>query len=160
MLCFVQLLAGRERSFVEVNKAAPAIATGDIEIQAKPEVVWDVLADIDNWPSWNPDVKEAKLTGGLKEGSVFRWKAGPGTITSTLEQVERPREIGWSGKTMGIIAVHVYRLEPLGDGTKVHSEESFDGLIARVLKGPTRGTLQKGLDGGLASLKREAERRA
>jgi len=32
---------------VEVNKAAPAIATGDIEIRAKPEVVWDVLADID-----------------------------------------------------------------------------------------------------------------
>jgi len=144
---------------VEVNKAAPAVATGDIEIRAKPEVVWDVLADIDGWPSWNTDVKEAKLTGGLSVGSVFRWKAGPRMITSTLEQVEAPREIGWSGQTMGIIAVHVYRLVPLGDGTKVHSEESFDGLIARLLKGPTRKNLQKRLDGGLASLKKEAERR-
>jgi hypothetical protein len=144
---------------VEVNSAAPAIATGDIEIQAKPETVWDVLADIDNWPSWNPDVKEAKLTGGLKVGSSFRWKAGPGTITSSLEQVDRPREIGWSGRTMGIIAVHVYRLEPRGEGTRVHTEESFDGLIARLLKGPTRRTLKKGIDGGLASLKAEAERR-
>jgi hypothetical protein len=144
---------------VEVNSAAPAIATGDIEIQAKPESVWDVLADIDNWPSWNPDVKEAKLTGGLKVGSSFRWKAGPGTITSTLEQVDRPREIGWAGRTMGIIAVHVYRLESSGEGTMVHTEESFDGLIARLLKGPTRRTLQKGIDGGLASLKAEAERR-
>ena len=145
---------------MEVNKAAPAIATGDIEIRAKPEVVWEVLADIDSWPSWNPDVKEAKLTDGLKVGSVFRWKAGPGTITSTLEQVEPPREIGWSGRTMGIIAVHVYRLEPHGAGTKVHSEESFDGLIARLLKASTRKTLQKGLDRGLARLKKEAERRA
>ena len=144
---------------MEVNSAAPAIATGDIEIQAKPETVWDVLADIDNWPSWNPDVKEAKLTGGLKVGSVFRWKAGPGTITSSLEQVDRPREIGWSGRTMGIIAVHVYRLESSGEGTKVRTEESFDGLIARLLKGPTRRTLQKGINGGLASLKAEAERR-
>jgi len=145
---------------VEVNKDAPVIATGDIEIRAKPEVVWEVLADIDSWPSWNPDVKEAKLTGGLRVGSVFKWKAGTGTITSTLEQVEPLREIGWSGRTMGIIAVHVYKLEPHGDGTRVHSEESFDGLIARLLKGPTRGTLQKGLDGGLASLKKEAERRS
>jgi len=145
---------------VEVNKAAPAIATGQIDIRATPEVVWGVLADIDNWPNWNPDVKEAKLTGGLKVGSIFRWKSGPGTITSTLEEVESPREIGWSGRSMGVIAVHVHRLEPSGEGTKVHAEESFDGLMARVFKGAARKTLQKGIDGILASLKKEAERRA
>lgn len=66
---------------MEVNKAAAAIASGEIEIRAEPEAVWDVLADIDNWPRWNPDVKEAKLMGGLRESSVFRWKAGLGTIT-------------------------------------------------------------------------------
>ena len=145
---------------MEVNKAAPAIATGQIDIRAKPEVVWAVLADIDNWPNWNPDIKEAKLTGGLKVGSVFRWKSGPGTITSTLEEVEPPREIGWSGRSMGIIAVHVHRLEPSAEGTRVHAEESFDGLMVRVFKGAARKTLQKGIDGGLASLKKEAERRA
>jgi len=145
---------------VEVNKAAPAIATGQIDIRAKPEVVWDVLADIDNWPNWNPAIKEAKLTGGLKVGSVFRWKSGPGTITSTFEEVEAPREIGWSGRSMGIIAVHVHRLEPTAEGTKVYAEESFDGLMVRVFKGASRKTLQNGIDGGLASLKKEAERRA
>jgi hypothetical protein len=144
---------------VEVNKAAPAIATGQIDIRAKPEVVWGVLTDIDNWPSWNPDIKEAKLTGGLKVGSVFRWKSGPGTITSTLEEVEPRREIGWSGMSMGIIAVHVYRLEPSAEGTRVRAEESFDGLMVRVFKGAARKTLQKGINGGLASLKKEAERR-
>jgi len=145
---------------VNVNQDAPAVATGEIEIQADPEVVWDVLADIEGWPSWNPDVKEATLTGGLKEGSIFRWKAGPGTITSTLEKVERPREIGWRGKTMGISAVHVYKLEPHAQGTKVHTEESFDGLIVRLLRGPMRKSLQKTIEEGLAHLKREAEVRA
>ena len=142
---------------MEVNKDAPAIATGDIEIRAEPEVVWDLLADIDNWPRWNPDVKEATLMGGLRESSVFRWKAGPGTITSTLEKVDRPREIGWRGRTMGINAVHVYKLEPSAEGTKVHTEESFDGPVASLLRRSMRKTLQKGIDGGLASLKREAE---
>ncbi|HWN10112.1 MAG TPA: SRPBCC family protein, partial [Pyrinomonadaceae bacterium] len=92
-------------------------------------------------------------------GSVFRWKSGPGTITSTLEEVEPPREIGWSGRSMGIIAVHVHRLEPSPEGTKVYAEESFDGLMVRVFKGASRKTLQKGINGGLASLKKEAERR-
>ena len=145
---------------MEVNKEAPAIATGDIEIRAKPEVVWDLLADIDNWPRWNPDVKEAKVMGGLRESSVFRWKAGPGTITSTLEKVDRPREIGWRGKTMGINAVHVYKLEPSAEGTKVHTEESFDGPVASLLRRAMRKTLQKGIDGGLKHLKAEAERRS
>ena len=145
---------------MEVNKTAPAIATGEIEIRAEPEVVWDVLADIDNWPSWNPDVKEARLMGGLRESSVFRWKAGPGTITSTLEKVDRPREIGWRGKTMGINAVHVYKLEPHAEGTEVHTEESFDGLVASLLKHSMRKSLQKGIEGGLRHLKAEAERRA
>ncbi len=145
---------------MEVNKEAPAIATGDIEIRATPEVVWDLLADIDNWPRWNRDVKEATLMGGLRESSVFRWKAGPGTITSTLEKVDRPREIGWRGKTIGINAVHVYKLGPSAEGTKVHTEESFDGLVVSLLKRSMRKTLQKGIDGGLAHLKAEAERRS
>jgi uncharacterized protein YndB with AHSA1/START domain len=145
---------------VEVNQEAPAIATGDIEIQAEPEVVWDVLADINGWPSWNPEVKSAELMGGLREQSVFRWKARPGTITSTLERVDRPREIGWRGKSMGFNAVHVFKLEPHAGGTKVHTEESIDGFFARLFKGSTRKTLQKGLDGSLANLKTEAERRS
>ena len=143
-------MSGLERS--EVNRDAPAIATGEIEIGAEPETVWQVLSDINRWPSWNPDVKEATLSGGLNEGSVFRWKAGPGTITSTLERVDPPREIGWRGKTMGINAVHVYRLRPHGEGTKVHTEESFDGLVVRLLRSSTRKSLKKGIDGRLKHL--------
>lgn len=36
---------------------------------------------------------------------------------------------------MGINAVHVYKLESHAESTKVHTEESFDGLIARLFKG-------------------------
>jgi hypothetical protein len=110
--------------------------------------VWNLLADIDSWSSWNPDIKEAKLTGGLNVGSIFRWKSGPGTITSALEEVEPHREIGWSGRSMGIIAVHVHRLEPSATGTRAHAEESFDGLMVRVFKGAARKSLQKGINGG------------
>jgi hypothetical protein len=124
------------------------------------ETIWDLLADIDNWPSWSPSVKEATLVGDLRESSVFRWKAEPGTITSTLERVDRPHEIGWRGRTKGINAVHVYKLEPHADGTRVHAEGSFDGPMVRLLKSLMRKTLQKGIDGGLVHLKAEAERRS
>ena len=37
------------------------------------------------WPSWNPDVKSVTMEGPVQPGTVFRWKAGPSSLTSTLQ---------------------------------------------------------------------------
>jgi hypothetical protein len=145
---------------MEISEHAPAVARAEIEVAAPREIVWAVLTDIDSWPSWNPEVKSASLAGPLAKGTRFRWKAGPGTITSTLQTVEPPQLIGWTGTTIGIKAIHVYRIEPHGDATIVKSEESWDGLVVRLLRGPLRKTLQRTTESGLRHLKTEAERRA
>jgi uncharacterized protein YndB with AHSA1/START domain len=145
---------------VDVNRAAPVIAADEIEIAASPQAVWDVLADLESWPRWNPDVKSMSMQGDLAEGSTFRWRAGPGTITSTIQQVEPPKLIAWTGTTFGIKARHVYRLEPRGEGTLVHTEESYEGLVARLLRGSLQKTLEKGLSDGLRYLQAEAEHRS
>ena len=145
---------------MEVDRSAPAVAQAEAEITADPETVWEVLTDLEGWPSWNPDVSAVALDGGLREGGTFRWKAGRATITSTIQQVERPSLIGWTGKTTGIDAVHVWRLEPHDGGTLVRTEESWQGLLVRVIRGSMRKSLQKAVDGGLDHLKTEAERRA
>jgi uncharacterized protein YndB with AHSA1/START domain len=142
------------------DERAPVRAASEIDIAAPPEVVWDVLTEFDRWPDWNPDVKSMSYTGPLEPGSQFRWKAGPGTIVSTLQQVEPARLISWTGRTMSINAVHVWRLEPRAGGTWVRTEESYTGLLARVFRGPIRKTLEKALREGLQHLKAEAERRA
>jgi uncharacterized protein YndB with AHSA1/START domain len=77
--------------------AAPVKGTAEIDIAAPPQAVWDVLTRFDNWPNWNPDVKSMAFEGPLAPGSTFRWKAGPGTILSTLDRVEPPRYISWHG---------------------------------------------------------------
>ena len=145
---------------MKVNENAPAVASAQVEVDADPETVWDVLTAIDDWPSWNPEVRSASLEEGLTEGSRFRWKAGPGTITSTLQRIERPRLIGWTGTTFGIKAVHVHRLEQRGEGTVVRSEESWEGLPVRIFRGRMQRTLDETLGPGLDHLKTEAERRA
>jgi uncharacterized protein YndB with AHSA1/START domain len=145
---------------VDVKQDAPAGARSETEIGADPQTVWDILTAFESWPSWNPDVGSVSVDGGLEEGTVFHWKAGRATITSTLREVERPRLVGWTGKTTGIQAVHVWRLEPSDAGTLVRTEESWDGLLVRILSGPMQRSLQKAVDGGLEHLKAEAERRA
>jgi uncharacterized protein YndB with AHSA1/START domain len=145
---------------MDINASAPAVARGEIEVAAAPEIVWRVLTDIPNWSSWNPDVKSATLEGPLAAGTQFRWKAGPGTITSTLQDVEPPRRIDWTGSTFGIKAIHVHQLEQRDGTTLVSSAESWDGLVARLLRGSMTNRLQEALDSGLRHLKIEAERQA
>jgi hypothetical protein len=145
---------------VDVDRSAPAVASGSIEIEAPPEVVWDVLTNIEAWPSWNPEVRTATVDGELRPYATFRWKAGPGTITSTIQELDPPNRITWRGSTVGIRAIHVYRLEAGPSGTSVVSEESWAGLPVRLLRGFLGRQLQKSTDAGLQHLKREAERRS
>jgi uncharacterized protein YndB with AHSA1/START domain len=143
----------------EINESAPVIGRSQTEIDASPETVWEVLTAVESWPAWNPDVKSVSVEGDIAEGKSFRWKAGPGTITSTIQQIDAPRRIAWTGKTFGIDATHVYRLEGGNGKTLVRTEESYEGLVARVLRGSLQKTLDKALEQGLAHLKSEVERR-
>jgi hypothetical protein len=143
-----------------VDAGAPVVAADEIEIAASPEAVWDVLIGFEEWPSWNRDVKSLTIDGDVSPGTVFRWKAGPSTIKSTIEHVLPPRLISWTGKTLGINAIHYWYLEPRDGGTLVRTEESYEGFMARLFRGRLKKTLDAALAEGLGDLKREVERRA
>lgn len=137
---------------------APVVSTAELEIDAPIDSVWTVLTTVERWPAWNPDVKAVSLAGPFAEGATFRWKAGPGTITSVVERIERPRLLAWSGRTLGIRAVHVWHLSAQNGKTFVRTEESYDGLLARVLRRSLQKTLDAALVNGARHLKAEAER--
>jgi uncharacterized protein YndB with AHSA1/START domain len=145
---------------MDIDRDAPATAEGELQIDADPQTVFSVISAIDRWPSWNPDVKSVTLQGPVQPGTVFRWKSGPSSFTSTLQVVDPPSEIAWTGTTMGIKAVHVFHFRPSDGGTLARSEESWEGLLPSLLKGYSRRTLDKGIRSVLAHLKVEAERRA
>jgi hypothetical protein len=42
---------------------APARSRAEVEIAAPPEVVWDVLTRLRDWPEWNPNVKSMSFDG-------------------------------------------------------------------------------------------------
>ena len=145
---------------VTINEDAPAIARSEVEVEADPETVWEVLCDIDHWPDWNPEVRTADLSGPLEPGTVFHWRSGQATITSTICEVDRPHVLAWTGRSFGMNAIHVFRLEESDGKTVVTTEELWDGLAARLLRGWSQKALQTTIDGGPIYLKAEAERRA
>lgn len=138
----------------------PVVSSVEVEIDAPIEVVWSTVVAIEDWPEWNPDVKSALVDGPVTEGTAFRWKAGPGTIRSTTVRLEPPRLVAWTGRTLGIRAQHVWRLEHREGRTIARTEEAYDGFVARVLRRLLQGVLDKALTGGARHLELEAERRA
>jgi hypothetical protein len=145
---------------MDINRSAPATAAAEVQINADPLGVFSVLSAINEWPTWNPDVKSVSVQGPVEPGTVFRWKSGPSSLTSTLRVVDPPHEIAWTGTTMGIKAIHVFRLASEDEGTLVRSEESWEGILPSILKAYSRKTLDKAINNVLTHLKAEAERRA
>jgi len=133
---------------VTIDESAPAVARAEIEIAASRDVVWSVLADVAGWPRWSAAVKRVELADELAPGSTFRWKVGPGTIASTVRELDPPSVFAWTGRTFGVRALHVHRLESAtaarasrqrNRGTAGRSASSADGCARCCSAASTKG---------------------
>jgi hypothetical protein len=143
---------------MDINRKAPAIGTAEALVRAPLDVVWAVQTNFTEWSRWNPDVEYVDMEGPLAPGTEFRWKAGGAAITSKLREVEPKRRIVWTGKILGIRAIHVWTFEEQADGVLVRTEESFEGVLARLFAKSMRRMLAAALTRGLDALKTECER--
>jgi hypothetical protein len=145
---------------MDIARTAPVVAEAHALVRAPLAEVWRVQTDIAAWPRWNDAVTRVELHGPLAPGTTFRWTAGGAPILSTLQEVLPERRIAWTGRTLGIRAVHVWEFEPDADGTRVRTAESFEGPVAWLLSRHLHRMLTAALERGVAALKREAERQA
>ncbi len=146
---------------IDINRTAPASAEASGHIAAPPQVVWDILTDLENWSQWNAEVTAMDFRGPLAVGSHFTWKGGGATIHSELLEVSPPHRVAWAGRTFpGINAVHVWSFTPDDEGTMVHTAESFDGFVVRLMRSKMRKMLSDTLENGIRMLREAAELRA
>ncbi|MBK8034623.1 MAG: SRPBCC family protein [Chloroflexi bacterium] len=143
---------------MQIDTNAPVTARDSILIHAPLERVWALQANIEQWTQWQPNINRAVLEGELKAGSVFRWKAQGLAITSTLQVVDPCHQIGWTGGSLGMKAIHLWHFEATPEGTRVTVEESLSGWFTRLLAWFDRAFLTKSIASSLALLKAQAEK--
>jgi len=140
------------------NPSAPVTTHQSIVIEASPAQVWAVLTDTNNWAAWLPDIKRPHLNGALQPGTTLDWKSSGAGIHSSLHTVAPAQELGWTGKSLGVCAIHNWTLPAGPNGTEVVVDESMQGLLARLLQGPLNRGLARGTLQWLELLKAEAEK--
>ena len=135
----------------------------EIDIDAKPEVVWQVLTDLDRYPEWNPFITSAVGTPEVGDKLVNRMEPPGGkamTFKPQVTVVEDGKTFEWLG-TLGFSGVfdgrHRFDIEASPTGTKLIQSESFDGVLVRFMRKSLDTQTKAGFEAMNAALKARAE---
>jgi hypothetical protein len=112
----------------------------DIDIQASPDRVWEVLTDLDAYSRWNPFIVEA--AGQAATGRRLRLRMRlpgrrPMSFRPEVLEAEPGRRLRWLGRVLvpGLFdGEHSFTIRPLGpDRVRLVQHEEFRGLLAPLL---------------------------
>jgi len=143
---------------ININQVAPVKCRKKIIINAHTVEVWKVLTDINKWTQWQTDIISARMNGPLQEGTTFEWISGGLKIRSTIQTVQPYSVFGWTGKALGLYAIHNWHITELNSQTEITVEESMEGFLAGLFKGMLNKNLDKSLGRWLDFLKTTCEK--
>ena len=120
----------------------PIEVHNQIVAPAPAERVWNLLTDVEGWPSWYRACRwvrvestgSAPSTDSTARPVSFRWKAHPIALRSTVVASDRPNSFAFIADARGLHAEHAFTLRPAPDGvgTVVLSHETQTGPLPRL----------------------------
>jgi hypothetical protein len=109
----------------------------ELNIQAKPERLWSLLTDAENFPTWNSTV--TRIEGQIRDGQTLRIHV-PGatrTFTPKISNFAPNQHMTWTGGFAPMfLGVRTFDLTPRNDGsTDFKMHERFSGLMLPMVGG-------------------------
>jgi hypothetical protein len=90
-----------------------------VDMNASTAVVWKILHDVTEWPSWTPTVTSVRPRGGtrLDDGAMFDVKQpGVPTATYVVKSCIEGESFLWEARAAGLRNSADHSLEKLGTG--------------------------------------------
>jgi hypothetical protein len=139
--------------------------SAQVEIDATPERVWDVLTDFSAYPEWNPFIVRADGTATEGERLTNRMQPVGGraiTFRPTVLEADPGRRLRWLGRMLapGVFdGDHTFTIEPVGDRrVRLTQSERFTGVLVPLMAGSLDRRTLPGFEKMNAALKARAER--
>jgi uncharacterized protein YndB with AHSA1/START domain len=120
----------------------PTPISATVQINASPDEVWRVVADLGRMPEFSPELRKAFVVGKPGVGAhiigINRRKVVVWPTTSRVVRWEPGRAVAWKTRESG--ATWVYELEPTGTGTRVTGRRVLPKFtLGTSLLGPAIG---------------------
>ncbi|MCX5356236.1 SRPBCC domain-containing protein [Streptomyces mirabilis] len=120
----------------------------NVDIDAPPGHVWEVLTDFARYPDWNPYIRE--VTGEVRVGTTLALRTQPAkgrlvNFRARVTAVTEGIELRWAGglPVPGLFGGdHGFTLSPHSGGTRVTQNERFSGLLVPVMSSIIDRTLE------------------
>jgi hypothetical protein len=100
-----------------------------VEVESSAERLWDILADVKSWPEWQGTSYVDPPAGPLEKGSTFVAELGGHRWDLTVTEADRPSRLVWTGRQMGLKAVHEWEFAEADGRTQVTSRDSVSGWM-------------------------------
>jgi uncharacterized membrane protein len=121
-----------------------------IEIDAAPQLVWDVFTDVEHWPDWTASVTSlVGLDGpGLAVGKRFAIKQpGMQKLVWQVTEIEPGSSWTWVQRSPGVLVTASHYVTPGPDGHTLVRQQLDQGgvlgaLVGRLMAKKTRRFLQ------------------
>lgn len=137
---------------------APVGLRFEVEVEASPAPIWELLVDVEGWPRWHPGLHFAVLRGDLSIGTRVDWRVDGMRIRSRVADLDPPRVLALSLKMIGGSGYARWELDEHRQGfTRVTLEEEWRGVLVRLLAPTLRRTLEVSRSAALEGLRRRAE---
>ena len=163
---WMALVSARLLRPVGTASRPPIEVRNEAMIPASAERVWDLLTDVESWPSWYRACRWVRVesTGNAARAVSFRWKAHPVVLRSTVVAADRPHSFAFVADTKGVHAERRFTIRAAADGlsSAIVSDETQVGWLAwlgRVYLAPRlRAANQAMFDDLARAAGREGER--
>ena len=123
----------RDDSTISTSHRPPIEVRNEAVIHAPVERVWDLLSDVARWPSWYRACRWVRVESPATavQPLVFRWKAHPVELRSTVVTADRPHAFAITADAVGLHAERRFTVRPAPDGlsTVVISHEIQVGVL-------------------------------
>jgi uncharacterized protein YndB with AHSA1/START domain len=93
--------------------------------------VWQAIADMENWPQWQPGISSVSIAQAPAAHVHFAFSSGLWREHAQIVAFEPNHRLAWVGRVRTAHTIHVFTLSPTVEGiTSVELSESVSGWPA------------------------------
>ncbi len=110
----------------------------EIDIEASPELVWNILIDAESWPEWYEGARGVNIKDReqLGKDAEFSWETMGLKFTSHIKEFEPNERLSWESVRGDIRGYHAWLIivDSNSGGCKLVTEESQKGFLTLMEK--------------------------
>ena len=132
-----------------------------IQINAKPEVVWNLLIQAEQWPDWYSGMKNVELLSSesesLENSINFKFSTMGQNFQGVIREFIPHQRLAWETKNKKLGAYHAWLIIQSANGCLLITDEVQKGKLAKLQKVFLPNKLRKLHDVWLKEFKRLSE---